>query len=130
VGGNVGGRPAGLCGFLGRADQQAKLHRRCAGEICTRVGFDAASSDEVLGLHHEVQAKALVHSRDRAIGAQVVVLATGSQELLQLFAYVALERAARRRVPAKVDRLRLGHRWPCREQPQEQPTESPAMALR
>jgi hypothetical protein len=80
-------------------DQQSKLHCRHASQILTRAGFDAAYSNEVADSHHEIEPKALIHARDRALGAQTAVMSTGSQKRLDPIAYVALLRAARRRFP-------------------------------
>jgi hypothetical protein len=59
-------------------DQQSKLHRRSSSEILTQVGFNAACSNEVTDSHDEIEAKATVDSRDRALGSQMAVMSTGS----------------------------------------------------
>jgi hypothetical protein len=80
-------------------DQQSKLHRRSSSEILTQVGFNAACSNEVTDSHDEIEAKATVDSRDRALGSQMAVMSTGSQQRLDPLTYVALLRAARWRFP-------------------------------
>jgi hypothetical protein len=59
-------------------DQQSKLHRRSSSEILTRVGFNAACSNQVTDSHDQIEAKASVDSRDRALGSQMAVMSTGS----------------------------------------------------
>jgi hypothetical protein len=50
-------------------------------------------------MHHEIKAKALVHSRDGALGAQMAAVSARSQEILDPVVNVAFLRAALWRFP-------------------------------
>jgi hypothetical protein len=100
-------------------DQQRDFHCGGASEILARAGFDAACSDELTDVHHEIEAKAFIHFRDCALGSQMAAFSTRSQEILDPVAHVAFLWASRRGLPMDLDRRRISHRGRRREEPEE-----------